>query len=155
MFVLIGLCGGTVEARGLVSAVLVDKAGRGLGAWVHSSLVGAKSSQLRSWHKDKSRANALEVVLEGLPEMKAGTPDAGLVVSHVLTEEEAAMIRAAGGHIWHLADPVSSTVAIERADLLITPIEGGERHFLDPIEALGEQLVRDVRAALARDQVRG
>lgn len=148
VFVLIGLCGGTVEARQEVTATLVDKAGRGIGGWEHGGgMRGARPCVARDWHRELARENALRALLDGLPALKARTPDAGLVVSHALNETEVEMIKKAGGYIWHLAGPVSAVVPIARDDLLVTPTEGGERHFLDPLEALAEQLLRQGAAA--------
>lgn len=67
---------------------------------------------------------------------------AGLVITDVLAEEEAEDIRRRGGLIWHVMGKPSDSVVIRREDALVTHMQGGCRHFLDPMEALSEELLK-------------
>ena len=120
--IVIGLAGGTAANREAIAARLQDEGGQQLAVWA-----------IRGNHLNDSRARSVARALESGP-----APVKGLVLSHVLTEEEAEVIRANGGHMWHVFGPVSSAVVIRRCDLLVTVKEGGDRHWLDPIEALSE-----------------
>jgi len=66
----------------------------------------------------------------------------GVVCTHVVAEEEAAEIRRRGGVIWHVMGPPSESVLIRQFDPLVTHMQGGCRHFLDPMEALSEELLK-------------
>ncbi|MEQ5770028.1 hypothetical protein NFH98_20870 [Halomonas sp. H33-56] len=73
---------------------------------------------------------------------------AGALFSQVLTEPEAQQIRDLGGVMWHVQGVPSSEVAIQRGDLMVTSKPGGDRHFLDPVEALSATLLAlDAREA--------
>lgn len=66
----------------------------------------------------------------------------GVVCVHVVAEEEAAEIRRRGGVLWHVMGAPSESVVIRLGDLLVTHMQGGCRHFLDPMEALSEELLK-------------
>jgi hypothetical protein len=66
----------------------------------------------------------------------------GLVVTDIKSKEESDLIRKRGGAIWHIVDRVSDVVPIEQGDALLTATPGGDRHLLDPIEALHDQQLR-------------
>jgi hypothetical protein len=70
----------------------------------------------------------------------------GLVVTDVVTLPEADEIRRRGGVIWHVMGTPSDLVPIRRDDALVTQMQGGCRHFLDPLEALSELLLKTARA---------
>lgn len=125
----IGLAGGTAASREAIAARLHDEGGRQLVVW------GLKGDRLND-----GRARAVARALEGA-QAQGEQPADGIVLSHVLTEAEAEVIRANGGQLWHVFGPVSSAVVIRRGDLLVTQKEGGDRHWLDPIEALSEALL--------------
>lgn len=71
----------------------------------------------------------------------------GVIFSHLLTLDEAERLRDLGGVVWHVEGTPSGEIPIERHDWLVTDVRGGERHFLDPIEALSETLLHYARAA--------
>lgn len=130
----IGLAGSTLESREAVARRLHEDGGRQLVVWA-----------MTGYRIGDGRANTLARALEGA---KAGRqPVEGLVFTHVLTEEEARVIRKHGGFVWHVCGMPSNNVVIRQGDLLVTETEGGERHFLDPIEALSEVLLARGAAA--------
>lgn len=124
----IGLAGSSAESREAVAKRLHEDSGRQFVVW---ALLGVRAGH--------GRANTLARALEGAKPGRAAVE--GLVLTHVLTEEEAAVIRAHGGFVWHVCGVPSSHVVIRPGDLLVTETEGGVRHFLDPIEALSEVLL--------------
>jgi len=143
-FLLIGLAGGTVKGRESVAATLVDQGGRSLGAYAYG--ISAEGRLDRSFSRDLARVNNLTKALDDLPKLKRTTPEAGLVITHLAGEDEVAIMRLAGGVIWHLVTPVSASIAIEIGDLLVTPRSGGIGHLYDPLEALSIELVRQQAA---------
>lgn len=66
----------------------------------------------------------------------------GVVLPHIKTDEEACLIRKKGGVILHLFGVPSDDIPIHKDDLLVTTKTGGERHYLDPVEALSEIIHR-------------
>lgn len=71
----------------------------------------------------------------------------GVIFSHLLTWEEAERLREMGGVVWHVEGMPSSHISIERRDWMVTDVPGGQRHYLDPVEALSETLLHYARAA--------
>lgn len=69
----------------------------------------------------------------------------GIVFSDVRTYEEAEEIRKRGGVMWFVEGTPSSDIAIQRGDIAVTDTEGGDRHYLDPLEALSETFRRGTR----------
>lgn len=128
---LIGLAGGTVEARNAIVRSLVR-----LDLGLVDLLPGASndcSPQMQS-----VRARALAAALAEAPRRR----DPGLIYAHILGEGEAEALRAAGGFVWHLCRPFSRTVAIRHGELLVTDRLGGQGNHLDPEEALSEVLLK-------------
>lgn len=124
----IGLVGGTEVHRLAVSRRLVEEGRQGLAVW-----------EINGQRLGDGRAHTLERALESA---RAGRqPVRGMVFPHVLTLAEEAVVRKAGGVIWHLGAPLSAVVPIRLGDLLVTPKVGGYRQYLDPIEALSEALL--------------
>lgn len=124
----IGLVGGTEVHRLAVSRRLVEEGRQGLAVW-----------EINGQRLGDGRAHTLERALESA---RAGRqPVRGMVFPHVLTLAEEAVVRKAGGVIWHLGAPLSAVVPIRLGDLLVTPKVGGYRQYLDPIEALSEVLL--------------
>lgn len=123
----IGLAGGTVGARDAVCRRLVESCELRVAAW---SMPGPRLAGGRAKH--------LRATLEDVGQLPAQL----FVVAHVLTEREAKVIREQGGQVWHVFGPVSSDVIIRQGDPLVTEVEGGDRHWLDPIEALSEAILR-------------
>ncbi|WP_372830547.1 hypothetical protein [Pontibacterium sp.] len=69
-----------------------------------------------------------------------GRADELQVVMHVLSMEEAQVLRAKGAFMWNCEGPPSKEIPIERHDLMVTD-QGAFRprpHFLMPEEALSE-----------------
>lgn len=66
---------------------------------------------------------------------------AGAIFSQVLTEAEAQRVRELGGVMWHVQGVPSAEVVIRKGDVMVTPTPGGDRHYLDPVEALSETLL--------------
>lgn len=128
---LIGLAGGTAEARNAIARALA-RPDLGL-----VDLLPGTSEHCRP-HMHAVRARALAAALTESPRRR----DPGLVYAHVLGEAEAEALRAAGGSVWHLARPLSETVPIRQDDLLVTDRHGGQGAYLDPEEALSELLLK-------------
>ncbi|MEZ0197360.1 hypothetical protein AB9U01_25235 [Pseudomonas qingdaonensis] len=128
---LIGLAGGTAEARTAIARYLVN-----LDLGLADLLPGA-SEHCRP-HLHVARARVLAAALAQAPRRR----DPGLVYAHVLGEAEADALRAAGGFVWHLCRPCSPTVAIRRGELMVTERPGGQGEHLDPEEALSEVLLK-------------
>lgn len=124
----IGLAGGTLEQREAIAARLQADGGRQLAVM---SVTGYRIGD--------GRANTISRALDKARTGREVVP--GLVFAHVLTEEEAVVIRKHRGHVWHVYGVPSRNVVIRHGDQLVTEREGGERHFLDPIEALSEVLL--------------
>jgi hypothetical protein len=126
----IGLVGGTEAHRLAVSRRLVEEGRQqALVVW-----------EINGQRLGDGRAHTLERALESA---RAGRqPVRGMVFPHVLTLAEEAVVRRAGGVIWHLGAPLSAVVPIRMGDLLVTPKVGGYRQYLDPLEALSEALLQ-------------
>lgn len=124
----IGLCGGSKAAR-LDVADQIFYAGCGRFSMFNSGVNSTESGRLAM----------LREMLRG-----ADLPwcDRGFVYVDVSTASEAALIRQAGGSIWHIQGAVSGQVAINRFDLMVTPMQQGDRHFRPVLEALGELVIR-------------
>lgn len=126
--ILIGLIGGLESSRKAVLQRLLDEGRAQLVAYEvprgGSGVTGYRYQQLR---------DAIGVT------KSRGT---GLVVTDIKSKEESDLIRKRGGAIWHIVDRVSDVVPIEQGDALLTATPGGDRHLLDPIEALHDQQLR-------------
>lgn len=127
--IVIGLCGGSVESR----------------LQVADQVFGAGRERITLFNPGVNSSEAGRVA--GLRDLLSGAEmsrryDRGLVYTHVKTPSEAALIRQAGGAIWHIQGVPSDAVAIDRADLMVTPKQAGDRHYRHAIEALGEMVIR-------------
>lgn len=128
---LIGLAGGTAEARNAIARAL-GRPGLGL-----VDLLPGAPEHCRP-RLEYARARALSAALAESPRRR----DPGLIYAHVLGEAEAEALRAVGGFVWHLARPHSNTVTIRHGELLVTDRLGGQGQYLDPEEALSEVLLK-------------
>lgn len=131
---IVGLVGGAEAQRDAVAAALIATGKSRLGVFA-----------LRSPENGVKRAELLDDVILKFDDGKSR--DMGLVLSHVKTCEEAELIRKKGGYLLHVAGVPSCCIPIMRADLMVTSIPGGERHYLDPLEVLSEISARYARAA--------
>lgn len=131
---IIGLVGGTEARRDAVADAFVKVGKPRLGLFA-----------LRSNADGEGRAKLLDqVVLKFSGGKFKGN---GLILSHVLTAEEADLIRKNGGYLLHVDGVPSSCIPIRRNDLMVTAKPGGDRHYLDPLEALSEITQRSSRVA--------
>lgn len=131
--ILIGLFGGSPESREEITRLMLAAAGSDLGAYGLSPSQGLDGP---------ARAEKLAVVLRGLgPQVK----DRGLLISHVLTTAEADAIRGRGGRLLYVQGAPCEQIAISRHDLAVTVTPGGDRHYLDPVEAYSEILLSQRR----------
>jgi len=128
---LIGLAGGTFEARRAIASYLMRPA-FGL---VELLPLGAYDCSSAA---ESVRARALEAALANSPRRR----DPHLLHTHVLTESESQALRDAGGFVWHLVRPFSRAVRIRHGDLLVTDRFGELGQHLDPEEALCEVLLK-------------
>lgn len=131
---IIGLVGGCERGRSDVAAAVVGAGGARLAEY-----------SMRSPKNGRSRVKLLRDVVLNFGVSKS--PDIGLVLTHVKTWEEAEYIRSLGGYLWHIEGMPSSDIAIQRCDLMVTPQSGGVRHYLDPVDALSETMMRCPHAA--------
>lgn len=126
---IIGLYGGTAAIRDDIALQLMRHPLANVGLYTLNATPGMNA---------QSRADKLGRVLQGLGHKVKGQ---NLVIAHVLSNEEAQLIRARGGRMWHVFGKVPAHIAIQEADLHVTDLEGGYRHYLDPIEALSRELL--------------
>lgn len=124
--VLIGLVGGSPARRSEIAARLVKE---GAARLVEYSFGPVD-------HYKPGRARLLAENLAGLLGVAGG-----LVATHIISEDEADIIRDAGGEVWHVEGSPSRYVSQRREDRLVTDAYGGRRHFLDPLEALSALLL--------------
>lgn len=128
--VIIGLFGSTLPRRNAIANTVAE----------------ASLARLVTYELQNPVMGALRA--ERMAHLLADTGAAGLdgvVFSDVRTYEEAAEIRNRGGVMWFVEGLPSYDIAIQRGDIAVTPTEGGDRHYLDPLEALSETLCRHVR----------
>lgn len=127
--IIIGLAGGKPCNRQEIGARL-EQFGRRIRAMSHTTAATARPGQ---------RLRDLVTAINGADRNRAL---GGLVFTDVTTEAEAQEIRQRGGVIWHVMGPPSEAVVIRQGDPLVTHMHGGCRHFLDPMEALSEELLK-------------
>lgn len=77
------------------------------------------------------------------------SPAQGLLIVHCTTEEEAQIVRAKGGVLWHLYSRPSSQVVIRNGDTMIADGEKGFKHVRSPLEALSEAMLARLANGLA------
>lgn len=135
-FLLIGLSGGTVAKREKVAACLVNEGRRHLKAHT-APTIGAANRMRQDGSGALAREAALKRILSSL-DSRTG----GLVVTHVIGADEAALIRKAGGVIWHLDGRISSWVLAHNSEPWIDLEGEGPEHYLDPLDALSEHILR-------------
>ena len=132
--ILIGLFGGLPKSRDEIARVLMNADPMNIGVYALNASDCASGAH---------RAERLNVVLQGL---NAKVQGSSLVISHVLSVEEAQTIRNRGGHLWHVMGEPCETIAIQKGDTPVTAFVGGCRHFLDPLEAYSEVMLAHGRA---------
>ncbi|WP_145156214.1 hypothetical protein [Pseudomonas oryzihabitans] len=125
--VLIGLVGGQPARRSEIAARLVKEGAARLVEYSFGPID----------HYKAGRARLLAENLAGLLGVAGG-----MVATHIISEDEADVIREAGGEVWHVEGSPSRYVAQRREDRLVTDAYGGRRHFLDPLEALSALLLK-------------
>lgn len=128
---LIALAGGTVAERRQIADRLVAS---GKGFLVSFDQPAPMADRA------EARTRTLRDALEGLND-QAVAPVPGVVVTHCLSEEEAVLVRARGGVLWHVYGYPSGLVVIRQGDTIVTSREEGFRHVLDPMEALSEVML--------------
>lgn len=108
-------------------------------------LVGSRHARLVEFSRPApkgcygvARASVLE---SGLGRLSARARPVGVVVTHCLSEQEAALVRTLGGAVWHLYSRPSAMVVIRNGDAIVTGGEDGFQHVRSPLEALSELLL--------------
>lgn len=134
--VIIGITGSTAERRQAVAerAASAEQARLLVNAMLTPNPAGVSAP--------RSRAKRVTAMVED----SRGHVD-GVIFSQLLTLNEAERLRDLGGVVWHVEGTPSGEIPIELRDFLVTDVAGGERHFLDPVEALSETLLHYARAA--------
>lgn len=128
---LIALSGGLPAERLAIAARLVDSGKARLVAY-------AQNTPRADF--GVSRARILGEALNNMGGRRALA--GGLVVVHCLSAEEATVVRAQGGVLWHVHGSVhSGSVAIRREDVMVTDGQAGYAHVRAPLEALSELLL--------------
>ncbi|MCP1652705.1 hypothetical protein [Pseudomonas nitroreducens] len=91
-------------------------------------------------YHEQSRVKRLGNTLELLQ----GLPCDGMVISNIRCQQEADLLREKGGQVWHvMGGLLSNQVAIRVGDPLVSDMPCSDHpHWLDPIEALSEMLLR-------------
>ena len=129
---IIGLAGGKPAARREIAQRLV---GAGRCNFVICEIPPARSDAVRLSH-----------FTTFMREAERNRAVGGVVVVDVMTPFEADEIYRLGGEMWHVMGPPSESVPMRLEDRKVTAMQGGCRHFLDPLEALSETLLRALRA---------
>lgn len=132
----IGLVGGNQADRLRIACDLVEISKRDLSL----NDLGSASAAMR-------RVKLLDTFLEGVD--RVGPIDKGLVFPSINSYDEALRIRSKGGFLWHVQGMPSNDIPIERFDVMVTAKDGGDRHYLDVVEALGETILRARRVRAA------
>lgn len=138
--VLIGLYGGKAHARECVATMLETHPLTRVNLLNLSAVPGGPSAK-RGRLLEKlgpSRAARLQQHLAGLDRRRKA---AHLVVTHVETLEEAQVIRAAGGRLWYVEGVPSDVIPIRAGDLGVALRPGGHGRYLDPPEALHQEIM--------------
>lgn len=128
---IIGLAGGSPEDRQAIANRLISiENGPALWEWAVDAPHG-------------TRAASLEAYLQGRHRLRRQRgKSVGLIYTHVLVEDEARALRAAGGVIWHVRGIPSRLVMNRHGDLQVTVSEDGDEHALGPAEALSEFILQ-------------
>lgn len=129
---LIALAGGFATERASISELLVASGKGQMQAFIQMT---------PSTDFAQRRVQILREALDRPTDETAAYSNAGLIITHCLTEEEAQEVRLRGGAIWHMYSRPSASVVIRRGDSIVAE-EGGEpRHVLEPLEALSELML--------------
>ena len=131
---LIGLAASNVERRIAVANAMMESGLCQVSAWANQSV-----------DPPQQRVARIDALVSVTPRRWTDC----LVFAHVMSEAEAERLRSLGASIWHVQGEPSDDVRIVRGDLLVTPTSGGDRHYLDPVEALSEELIREGEHASA------
>ncbi|NNB08743.1 hypothetical protein HBN83_22860 [Pseudomonas fragi] len=133
---LIALSGGTDAQRIAIADRLVGSGKESLAAFALNT--PAINRPLR-------RSMILRDVLDTVQDKTTKNPARGLVIVHCLTEEEAQVVRAQGGVIWHVYGAPSDQVVHRQGDFNVTAQGDSFRHVLSPLDALSELVVPRLR----------
>lgn len=134
---LIALSGGTDAERTAIADRLVESGKESLAAF--SVTTPGTNRPLR-------RSMILRDALDTALDKGTKNPAGGLVIVHCLTEEEACVVRAHGGAIWHVYGAPSDRVVMHRGDLNVTAKPDSFKHVLSPLDALSELVLPNLRA---------
>lgn len=133
---LIALSGGTDAERIAIADRLIESG--------KESLVGFAVTS-PGVNRPLRRSMILRDALDTAQDKKTKNPAGGLVIVHCLTEEEAVVVRAQGGVIWHVYGTPSDQVVIRRGDFHVTAKADSFRHVLAPLDALSELVLPRLR----------
>ncbi len=134
---LIALSGGTAAERTAIADRLVDSGKESLAAFAVTT--PAANRPLR-------RSMILRDALDTALDKSTKNPAGGLVIVHCLTEDEARVVRAHGGAIWHVHGAPSDQVVMRQGDFNVTAQAESFRHVLSPLDALSELVLPNLRA---------
>jgi hypothetical protein len=133
---LIALSGGTDAERIAIADRLIESGKESLAAFAVTS---------PGVNRPLRRSMILRDALDTAQDKKTKNPAGGLVIVHCLTEEEAAVVRAQGGAIWHVYGTPSDRVVNRQGDLNVTAKGDSFRHVLAPLDALSELVLPRLR----------
>ncbi|MCI8212602.1 hypothetical protein AUC61_24015 [Pseudomonas sp. S25] len=134
---MIALSGGNPAARTAIADHLIESGKESLAAFSITS-----PGVNRALRRSMILRDALDTAFDKSTKNPAG----GLVIVHCLTEEEARVVRANGGSIWHIYGAPSDQVVNRPGDFNITTQPESFRHVLTPIDALSEMVVPRLRS---------
>ena len=133
---LIALSGGTDIERIAIADRLVDSGKESLAAFAVTT---------PGINRPLRRSMILRDALDTALDKKTKNPAGGLVIVHCLTEEEARVVRAQGGVIWHVYGTPSDQVVNRAGDFNVTAKGDSFRHVLAPLDALSELVLPRLR----------
>lgn len=134
---LIALSGGTDAERIAIADRLIESGKESLAAF--AVMTPGVNRPLR-------RSMILRDALDTAQDKTTKNPAGGLVIVHCLTEEEARVVRAQGGVIWHVYGTPSDQVVNRQGDFNVTAKGDSFRHVLAPLDALSELVLPRLRA---------
>jgi hypothetical protein len=133
---LIALSGGTAaERKELAESLRADSRG---GLVLHEQeRPGMPSATNRCSPATVStlRAGLLAEILSGR------SPRNALILVHCLAEQEADLVRAQGGSVWHLYGEPSRHVVIRKGDPIVSRLRGVPGHVVEPLEAYSQMVL--------------
>lgn len=133
---LIALSGGTGHERIAIADRLIESGKESLAAFAVTS---------PGINRPLRRSMILRDTLDTVQHPRAKSPAGGLVIVHCVTEEEAQVVRAQGGAIWHVYGRPSNLVVMREGDLNVTAKGDSFRHVLSPLDALSETVLPRLR----------